>query len=120
MFNAECHCKNIKLLATEPPATLTSCNCSICNRLGALWGYFDEGNVQVVCNEKQIDKYSWGDEKYTYHRCRRCGCTTHYTCTEKNGNKIVAINCRMAPLSDIADIVVRSFDGLDTWKYFNE
>jgi len=26
----------------------------------------------------------------------------------------------MAPLSDIADIVVRSFDGLDTWKYFNE
>ena len=33
-FDVTCHCKKISLSATVAPDSLTSCNCSICNRLG--------------------------------------------------------------------------------------
>jgi hypothetical protein len=120
MFHAECHCGNIKLVASEPPSEITSCNCSICNRLGALWAYYDEETVRVTIGDASISTYSWGEKTITYHRCENCGCTTHYTTTEDDGNRLIAINCRMAQLSDISDIPVREFDGLFTWKYLDE
>ena len=120
MFYAECHCGNVKLLAAQPPSSITQCNCSICHRLGALWGYFDSADVQIRVGDKPLNAYSWGEKSIIYHSCSRCGCTTHYTTTESDGNELVAINCRMAPLDDIGAIPVREFDGLVTWEYLDE
>ena len=120
MFRSECHCGNLKLVAAEKPASMTRCNCSICNRIGALWAYYDSEKVEIITGEKPEKTYSWGKKTITYHRCDGCGCTTHYTATEKDGSELVAINCRMAPLSEISNIPIRDFDGLKTWKYLDE
>ncbi len=120
MFTIECHCANTKLLTEEPPASITSCNCSICNRIGALWAYYDLEKVEVLIAEGSNKNYSWGEKALTYHRCTQCGCTTHYTANRDDGSKRIAINCRMAPLSEISNIPVRKFDGLQTSKYLNE
>ncbi len=56
MFNLECHCGNIKLFPEAPPGSLTSCNCSICRRLGALWAYFNLGEVADMSGVR-----AWGD-----------------------------------------------------------
>ncbi|MCG6890373.1 MAG: aldehyde-activating protein [Gammaproteobacteria bacterium] len=120
MFNAECHCGNLKLAASAPPASITRCNCSMCNRLGALWAYYDEENVKVTSGSKPGNTYAWGEKTITYHRCGECGCTTHYTTTDDDGRELISVNCRMAQLSDIANIPVREFDGLVTWKYLDE
>ncbi len=117
MFSVECHCGNVKLFSNELPESMTSCNCSICHRLGALWAYYESENTEVHVGDKSVDTYSWGDKTITYHRCGECGCTTHYTTTEANRNEIVAINCRMASSSITDKIPVRQFDGLLTWKY---
>ena len=120
MFSTECHCGNLKLVAKELPSSMTSCNCSICNRLGALWAYYDLGNVEIISGDEPKSTYSWGEKTITYHRCGKCGCTTHYTAIESDGSELVAINCRMAPLPKIRNIPVRPFDGLDAWKYMDE
>jgi hypothetical protein len=120
MLSIECHCGNVKLLANESPESLTSCNCSICYRLGALWAYYDLDNVGFSVGENPSGTYSWGEKTITYHRCDECGCTTHYTATEADGGEMIALNCRMAPLSQIRDIPVREFDGLNTWQYRDE
>ena len=120
MFSVECHCGNLKLVTHELPSSMTSCNCSICDRLGALWAYYDLDNVELVSGDQRKNEYSWGEKTITYHRCGECGCTTHYTSTESDGSELIAINCRMAPLSKIGNIPVRAFDGLDTWKYLDE
>jgi len=54
MFSVECHCGNIKITANALPSSITSCNCSICNRLGALWAYFDLENVETLSGGKLI------------------------------------------------------------------
>ena len=120
MFSVACHCGNLKLVASEPPSEITSCNCSICHRLGALWAYYDEADVKVTIGDAPENTYSWGEKTITYHRCGTCGCTTHYTATEVDGNELIAINCRMAQLPDVSEIPVRKFDGLITWRYLDE
>lgn len=120
MFSVECHCGNIKLFSNEPPGSITSCNCSICYRLGALWAYYNAENVAVRIPDNSADTYTWGDKTITYHRCGDCGCTTHYTTTEINGDEIVAINCRMTSSEVIDKIPVRQFDGLVSWKYLDD
>ena len=39
MIAGSCHCGAVKIAVAEAPATVTSCNCSICRRLGTLWAY---------------------------------------------------------------------------------
>ena len=119
MFEASCHCGDIILKTERPPETVTSCNCSICHRLGALWGYYLQEKVEFAKFTEQ-HKYSWGKQSITYHSCKRCGCTTHYTSTREDGSYRIAINTRMAARSATENIRVRHFDGADSWKYLDE
>jgi hypothetical protein len=120
MLNIECHCGNVKLTATQLPSSITSCNCSICYRLGALWAYFDSADVELRIAEHPPDSYAWGEKSITYHRCGNCGCTTHYTSTDSDGSQLIALNCRMAPISEIDGIAIRHFDGRDSWRYLDQ
>ena len=120
MLSAECHCGNIRLEAGEMPESLTSCNCTYCSRLGALWSYYARNNVNIEIGEQPVAEYRWGERTITYHRCENCGCTTHYTTLDDDGSDLIAINCRMAPASAIDGIPVREFDGLVSWKYLDE
>ncbi|MDH3763213.1 MAG: aldehyde-activating protein [Gammaproteobacteria bacterium] len=119
MLNIECHCGNVKLTANRRPSSITSCNCSICYRLGALWAYFVSDDVELRIGEHPSAGYAWGEKSITYHRCGNCGCTTHYTSSDRDDGQRIALNCRMAPISEIEGIPVRSFDGRDSWRYLD-
>jgi hypothetical protein len=118
MFKAACHCGNICLTAKAPPVSITSCNCSFCHRLGALWGYYKGHLVDIDIGDSAESVYAWAEKTITYYRCSHCGCTTHYIFGEGD-QRIVAINCRMAEVSSLDGIRVRKFDGLSTWKYLD-
>lgn len=120
MFETECHCGNLRLRVNRRPGSITRCNCSICDRLGALWAYYDAADVDILRGERPEATYAWGEKTMLYHRCGECGCTTHYTATGDDGTETVAVNCRMAAPGDIDGIPVRDFDGLKTWRYLDE
>ena len=120
MFEATCHCGNIRLSVNSPADSLTSCNCSICHRLGALWAYYSASEVIIDVGGDSSVAYEWGDKTMKYHRCCRCGCTTYYTTTESNGNRLVAINCRMVDPKVIESLQVKYFDGAVSWRYLDE
>ena len=120
MFQAECHCGNVTISAIELPLSVTSCNCSICHRLGAIWAYYDLTDVEIQTQEYPVIIYSWGEKSIEYHHCSKCGCSTHYTATESNGSDLIAINIRMAPATVTDSIPVRYFDGAVTWQYVDE
>ena len=61
MFVARCHCGNVSLEANEPPETVTSCNCSICYRIGATWAYYTKEQVAINgINKTKV--YLWGQK----------------------------------------------------------
>ena len=120
----KCHCGNVEISLDRLPASLTSCKCSICNRLGALWGYYNPGEVTVQVRNGTTVEYQWGDENIIFHHCPICGCATHYTTTEKLKNEHneerVGINFRIFSLEEIKEIKVKRFDGANTWKYLED
>ncbi|MCG9738435.1 aldehyde-activating protein [Shewanella insulae] len=115
-----CHCGQVQLTLAMPPETLTSCNCSICSRYGALWGYFDPKDVSL--NERTDSAtagYSHGDKYLLFYHCKTCGCVTHTLTTDKVSEPRIALNFRMAPQALRENIQIRHFDGADTWQYLD-
>ncbi len=120
-----CHCGQVQLTLATPPETLTSCNCSICSRYAALWGYFDPKEVSLNelapsgQEESASVGYSHGDKYLVFYHCKRCGCVTHTLTTDKVSEPRIALNFRMAPEVLREKIQIRHFDGADTWQYLD-
>ena len=116
MIEATCHCGAVKLELETAPTQLTSCNCSICRRLGTLWTYSPPALVRVTGT---TDTYRWGDKTLDLHRCAVCGCTTHWTPLESAPPDRMGINARLLDPAVIKDVRIRRFDGADTWKFLD-
>ena len=110
-IEAKCHCGNIQILVPQLPDTITSCNCSICRRYGALWAYYRPEDVKLNCHIEKSVFYIWGDKEVEFHRCSLCGCVTHYVTTEKCDERIFAVNARMLAPEQMRAISVREVDG---------
>jgi hypothetical protein len=118
LISLNCHCGNIQIKINKLVDSLTSCNCSICNRYGTLWGYYKPEDVLIDNDDKSII-YSYGDKNIEFYFCKKCGCVTHYLTTKKVKDSKVGINFRMANIKDIDSIKIRKFDGADTWKFID-
>lgn len=65
MIEGSCHCGNVRFSVSETPKWLTSCNCSICRRVAALWGHFDPRSVLMAVNFRMC-----GDDVIAQFRIR--------------------------------------------------
>src|SRR6516164_3515620 len=114
---ATCHCGAVRILVRQLPRTVTRCNCSICRRYGALWAYYKPSSVQISAPKSGLVKYSWNRRIREYHRCKNCGCVTHYTYRKKRDWNTVAVNASNFEPAVIAGARVRRLDGAATWKF---
>jgi hypothetical protein len=105
--------------ADRSPRGVTSCNCSICRRLGALWAYYSRKTARIVKGADNVAAYVWGDKTIEFYHCKTCGCATHYESVQKDADSRFAINGQCFAPEDLADVPVRHFDGADTWKYLD-
>jgi hypothetical protein len=120
MITASCHCGAVRLTVAERPARLTSCNCSLCRRVGALWDYRQQADVNIAAAPDATFGYIQGDGTLATHHCRICGCVTHWIPTENSpAEGRIAINARLMPPEVIAAVPIRHFDGADTWTYLD-
>lgn len=51
------------------PRSLTSCNCSICRRYGAIWAYFTRKSVDYHSRPEAVAPYIWGDGAIEFYHC---------------------------------------------------
>ncbi len=114
-LKGQCHCGNVTLTIPYLTETGTECNCSICSRYAAVWGYFTEQEVEITVGPHGISNYCWGDKEITFHHCKICGCITHYSSNTPDSDR-VAVNYRMFNPSILQQLHIRLFDGADTWK----
>ena len=116
---ATCHCGSVQIHVRQFPRTLTSCNCSICRRYGALWAYYKPSSVRIEAPKGGLARYSWNRRIRNYHHCKKCGCVTHYTYRKKSSWATIAVNARNFEPSAIEGARVRHLDGASTWKFLD-
>ena len=119
MIEASCHCGAVRI-RVERPQRLTSCNCSICRRHGALWVYYDAGQVSFTAGVGTTVPYIQGERTLATHHCPVCGCITHWESLPKQRETgRIAVNTRLMDPAEISDVPVRRFDGASTWTYLD-
>jgi len=119
MLTATCHCGAVRVEVPRRPRRLTSCNCSICRRYGALWAYYKAFEVRVAGASGATSEYSWGDKALRFVRCGNCGCITHWERINPREDARMGVNARNFEPSALASIRVRRLDGASTWKYLD-
>ena len=119
MLRGSCHCGAVTFELARPPEWRNECNCSICRRLGTLWGYYREEEVTFTSGADTTETYVWGDRMLAFHRCRTCGCTTYWRDLDSTPESRMGVNTRLLEPQDVADIRVRHFDGADSCRYLD-
>ena len=118
MAEFTCHCGAVRLFTPQAPVEVTECNCSICRRLAARWAYYAPAEVRMD-RPGATEPYVWGDRMLAFHRCRRCGCATHWQSLDASRPRM-AVNARMMDALDWSRVRIRHFDGAGSWTYLDE
>lgn len=105
MIEASCHCGAIRIAVEAAPGDVNDCDCSICRRYGALWAYYHPSQVRLVTGDGQTEVYMWGSRKLEFHRCRACGCVTHWSAVDRSRPRM-GVNARMMPPDVLANVPV--------------
>jgi hypothetical protein len=116
---ASCHCGAIHLELDSAPETVTDCTCSICRRYGVLWAYYSPAHVRILAAPNSTDIYMWSDRSIEFHRCKACGCVTHWAAVDPKTDRM-GVNARLMDLEVVAAARVRKLDGAVTEKYVEE
>ena len=117
MLTATCHCGAVKVHVPRTPASLTSCNCSICRRYGVLWAYYKDAEVDLVASPGATDEYVWGSKSQKFVRCKECGCVMQWKKFSISEGTNTGVNARNFEPSAIEAVKIRLLDGAKTWKY---
>jgi hypothetical protein len=110
-MTGECHCGNVQISISRPPAFLYCCNCSLCRKSGALWGYFSAEEVMVGGHAMHYRRCDKAINKGTLHFCGQCGNTSHWMADADAGTWTYAVNMRIFEASLLKGLPVHYPDG---------
>jgi len=119
MLEASCHCGAVRVSVDIAPGEVTDCNCSICRRYGTLWAYYSPRKVRITPSQGATDIYMWDDRSLEFHRCKNCGCVTHWAPVDARVDRM-GVNARLMELDVLRQARVRRLDGAVTGKYLDE
>jgi hypothetical protein len=113
MLVGKCLCGSVGWTLKGVPASATACSCTACRRYGTLWAYGVEGE-DIELQGRTTAFIRGGSLSFNF--CPGCGNVSHWRALELDdqGRRGVAVNLRLT--APIADVPIRHFDGLDTWK----
>lgn len=115
---ARCHCGKVVLRLAVPPAEVTECNCSLCHSYGVIWAYCDASELSVPEDPTLTHTYSWNGRNVDFHRCRSCGCVTHWMPRDMSRARR-GLNARLLPRNVSAAARVRHRDGAGSGEYID-
>ena len=92
---------------------------SLCRRTGGIWAYYELGSVSIEGHPENTESYVWGDRTLRNFRCRTCGIFTHWEPVEPAIGARHGVNLRNFEPGLLESVVVRRFDGADTWEFLD-
>lgn len=111
-YQGSCHCGKVKFEAEGDPITSAmACNCSICQRKGALMWFVPRPALTMLTPEEDAATYTFHKHKIRHRFCPACGIHTHGEASSPAGQPMAAINLRCIEGLDLKALTVQEFDG---------
>lgn len=110
-YSGSCHCGNVKFEVEGELGGAMACNCSICERKGALMWFVPRDRLTLQTPEQDLASYTFNKHVIHHRFCANCGIHPYGEGTDPQGNKMAAVNIRCLENVDIAAVPVQQFDG---------
>ena len=120
-LKGRCHCGATQFEVTEAPTGVTSCNCSICSKRGALHAYYTPAQFKLTTARDRVSTYQWNTYVVQHHHCGVCGCPTYgespsfETGKADFDNPRIGVNARLFEDFDLSAVPVIYLDGKRGW-----
>ena len=110
-YTGGCHCGEVRFEVTADLSSVVSCNCSICQKRGALWVSSPRKALRWRAGLEDLKDYQFGKKSFHHLFCPQCGVGAFSRGTAPNGGEMVAINVRCLDDVDVAGLKLAPFDG---------
>ena len=115
MLKLHCLCGQVRIQTLKRPDFINACNCTLCSKTGARWGYFHPSDVVIEGTTNGYRRADKEDPAAEIQFCANCGSTTHFILTAsaiaKFGNVQLGVNMCLADEKDLAGLELRYPDG---------
>ncbi|HET9679959.1 MAG TPA: GFA family protein [Gammaproteobacteria bacterium] len=111
MYQGSCHCGNVAFEVEGDITQVMACNCSMCQRKGALLWFVPRDKLQLKTAEDKIGTYMFNKRAIKHRFCTSCGIHPYGEGTAPDGSEMSAINVRCLDEVDIDSIPVKQIDG---------
>ncbi|MEM8489380.1 MAG: aldehyde-activating protein [Pseudomonadota bacterium] len=115
-MTGSCVCGAVSVSLKTKPEFIHECNCGLCRKAGAGWGYFSSSEVTTTGETSLFERKDKCPPSATLHFCKTCGTTTHFTPSqaylrENPSANHVGVNMKLFAPSDLDGIEVRYPNG---------
>jgi hypothetical protein len=110
-YSGSCHCGEIRYDVTTDLATVVACNCSICQKRGALWTFVPPEQFALRAGAEDLRDYRFGKRTIHHYFCSHCGVGSFSRGSAPDGREMVAVNVRCLDDVDIDKLKLTPFDG---------
>ena len=110
-FTGGCHCGEVRFEVTADLGNVISCNCSICQKRGALWAFVPAEHFALRAGSDELRDYQFGKRRLHHLFCPQCGVGSFSRGVMPDGAEMVAVNVRCLDDLDIAALPLQPFDG---------
>jgi len=111
MHQGSCHCGAIRFSVDGAIEGAMSCNCSICQRKGALMWFVPRDKLTIAAGADSMSTYTFNKHVIQHHFCPTCGMHPFGVGTDPKGNSMAAININCLEDIDLASIPVQHYNG---------
>jgi hypothetical protein len=111
IYRGSCHCGKVAFEVEGTIDSATSCNCSICQRKGALMWFVSRDRLRLLTPEDAASTYTFNKHVIKHRFCPTCGIHTYGEGTDPKGNRMAAVNVRCLENIDLDTVRVTHYDG---------
>ncbi|HVY24675.1 MAG TPA: GFA family protein [Steroidobacteraceae bacterium] len=88
-YTGSCQCGAVKFEVDVDLDTTRTCNCSRCQRLGAVWGYTSLDKLKILSGEENLTTFTFNRHVGKHRFCKTCG----IQCFATGSIAVVNANC---------------------------
>ncbi|HEY0061399.1 MAG TPA: GFA family protein [Telluria sp.] len=111
VHKGSCHCGKIGFEVEGELTDAMACNCSICQRKGALMWFVPRDSLKLLTPPDAMSTYTFNKHVIQHHFCPTCGMHPFGEGVDPKGNKMAAVNINCLEDIDIASVSVQRYDG---------
>jgi hypothetical protein len=110
-YSGSCHCGQVAFEVEGQLDAALACNCSICQRKGALLWFVPHDRLTLLTPQSQMATYCFNKHVIQHHFCPTCGIHPFGEGHDPEGKRVAAINIRCLEGIDLDAVPVSHFDG---------